>query len=170
LTFDSPFDAVLGRYVLEFQKDPAPMLRGVAAHAAPGGVIVFHELDCATSCSYPPAPIHDRVWTWWIELLPHTGADPRMGLHLRESFVRAGLGEPALRYEAVAFGGATAADYLRNGVAPILADAIDDLERLGIATAAEIDYPTLADRMIAEVIANDSLIIGRAEVGAWVRV
>ena len=43
LTFEQPFDAVVGRYVLMFQADPAAMLRGVARHLRPGGTIVFHE-------------------------------------------------------------------------------------------------------------------------------
>src|SRR5437899_2256732 len=45
MTFDRPFDAVVGRYVLLFQQDPGTMLRKVAAHLRPGGVVVFHEPD-----------------------------------------------------------------------------------------------------------------------------
>ena len=45
LTFDEPFDAVFGRYVLQFQQDPARLLAAVAAHVRPGGLVVFHELD-----------------------------------------------------------------------------------------------------------------------------
>jgi hypothetical protein len=36
---------VIGRYVLMFQRDPTVVLRRVAAHARPGGVIFFHEPD-----------------------------------------------------------------------------------------------------------------------------
>jgi SAM-dependent methyltransferase len=170
LSFDQPFDVVLGRYVLEFQPDPAAMLRGVAGHAKSGGIVVFHELDCGTASSYPPAPTHDRVWRWWIELLPHSGADPRIGLHLYDTFVRAGLGEPSLLQESIIVGGHMASAYLRVGVADLMMSVGDELERIGIATVEDIDYPTLADRMIAEVIANNSVIVGRAEVGAWARV
>jgi ubiquinone/menaquinone biosynthesis C-methylase UbiE len=170
LAFDQPFDAVLGRYVLEFQPDPAAMLRGVAAHVKPGGIVVFHELDCGTASSYPPSPTHDRVWRWWMELLAHNTADPRIGLHLYETFVRAGLSKPSLRQESIVVGGSMAAEYLRVGVADLMMSVGEDMERFCIATIEEIDYPTLADRMIAEVIANNSVIIGRAEVGAWVRV
>src|SRR5438067_5905285 len=45
MTFEKAFDAVIGRYVLMFQPDPTMMLRGVAAHVRPGGVVVFHEPD-----------------------------------------------------------------------------------------------------------------------------
>ena len=39
MTFDRPFDAVVGRYVLMFQPDPAAMVRKLVAHLRPGGVI-----------------------------------------------------------------------------------------------------------------------------------
>jgi hypothetical protein len=47
---------------------------------------------------------------------------------------------------------------------------LPEMLRLGIATAAEIGMETLAERMINEAISNDSVIIGRLEVGAWCRV
>jgi len=44
ITFERPFDAVVGRYVLMFQPDPAAMLRKIRRHLRPGGgVIAFHE-------------------------------------------------------------------------------------------------------------------------------
>src|SRR5690242_9611805 len=45
MTFERPFDAVVGRYVLQFNPDPAAMLRKLAGHLRPGGVVAFHELD-----------------------------------------------------------------------------------------------------------------------------
>src|SRR5687768_6656638 len=47
LTFDQPFDAVVGRYVLMFQADSVALLHGVARHAKPGGIVAFHEPDWA---------------------------------------------------------------------------------------------------------------------------
>ena len=52
-------------------------------------------------------------------------------------------------------------------VIPTLLSAI---LRLGIATEAEIGVETLIDRMFNEVISNDSVIVGRSEIGAWCRV
>jgi hypothetical protein len=40
------------------------------------------------------------------------------------------------------------------------------MERLGVASAAEIGIETLADRMGAEVMANGSVILSHLEVGA----
>jgi hypothetical protein len=44
------------------------------------------------------------------------------------------------------------------------------MERLGVATAGEVDSETLAERVLAEVIATGSVIVGRSEIGAWSRV
>ena len=42
---NGPFDAIVGRYVLMFQADASRLLRQLARHLRPGGVIVFHEPD-----------------------------------------------------------------------------------------------------------------------------
>jgi hypothetical protein len=44
------------------------------------------------------------------------------------------------------------------------------MERLGVATASEVQIHTLAEQVLAEVIANNSIIVGRSEIGAWARV
>lgn len=37
MSFEEPFDAIIGRYVLQFQSDPSAMLRKLVAHLRPGG-------------------------------------------------------------------------------------------------------------------------------------
>src|SRR4051812_31093531 len=59
MAFDRPFDAVIGRYVLMFQPDPAAMLRGLTKSVRSGGVVVFHEADCDDARSIPTAPAYD---------------------------------------------------------------------------------------------------------------
>jgi hypothetical protein len=46
---------------------------------------------------------------------------------------------------------------------------LPSMVQLGVASAAEIDHPTLAERMQGETVSSDSLIIGRSEIGAWAR-
>jgi SAM-dependent methyltransferase len=170
MSFDGPFDAVVGRRFLQFQADPPAMVRAVAGHVRPGGVVVFHELDSVGASSYPPAPTYDRCCEWWIELLRQTGVDHRMGIKLHASFLAAGLAAPSMRFEAFIGGGATSADYLRFAAADLIRSVLPDLVRLGVATVAEVDIDTLHERMLAEVIAKESVIVGRSEIGAWARV
>jgi len=75
-----------------------------------------------------------------------------------------------MRLEAFIGGGATAVDYLRFAAADLIGSVVPELVRLGVATVAEVDIETLYERMLAEVIANGSVIVGRSEIGAWTRV
>ena len=169
MTFEAPFDAVVGRYVLLFQRDPAAMLRRLAAHARPGGVIFFHEPDWDGVRSFPPAPTHDRCSAWIRETLRSSGADTRMGTNMFSTFVAAGLPPPAMQLETLIAGGANNADPLRL-IADLAGSLAGEMERLGVATEAELGLETLADRMIGEAAANGSVIRSRFEVGAWSRV
>jgi hypothetical protein len=51
-----------------------------------------------------------------------------------------------------------------------VADAVHtlagEMERLGIATAEELGQETLAERVFAQVTATESVVVGRAEIGA----
>ena len=61
MRFERPFDAVVGRYVLMFQADPAAMLRALTGHLRTGGVIVYHEPDWDGARSFPPNASHTSV-------------------------------------------------------------------------------------------------------------
>jgi SAM-dependent methyltransferase len=167
MTFDRPFDAVIGRYVIMFQRDPAAMLRGLARHTRRGGVIFFHEPDWDGVRSFPPAPTYDRCSQWNRETLRLSGADIHMGTRLFSTFIAAGLPAPSMQLETLV-GGATNADPLHM-VADLAESLSDAMERLGVATAAELGLQTLAERMISEATANGSVILSRFEVGAWSR-
>jgi 2-polyprenyl-3-methyl-5-hydroxy-6-metoxy-1,4-benzoquinol methylase len=169
MTFDRPFDAVIGRYVLMFQRDPAAMLRRLAAHARRGGLIFFHEPDWDGARSFPPSPTYDRCSQWIRETLRLSGAETRMGTRLFSTFIAAGLPAPSMQLETLVAGVANNADpvHLVAGLAGTLADA---MERLGVATSAYVGLETLTERMISEAAASESVILGRFEIGAWSRV
>jgi len=166
MTFDRPFDAVIGRYVLMFQRDPAAMLRAVAAHARRGGVIFFHEVDLDGARSFPPAPTYDRCFQWFRETFRLSGADTRMGVKLYSTFIAAGLPAPALQLETLIAGVANNANPVHL-IAGLIGTLAGEMERLGVASAAEIGLETLAERMISEAAASGSVIVGRFEIGAW---
>lgn len=168
MAFDQPFDAAIGRYVLCFQPNLVPLLRVIAKQVRPGGIIVFHEPDRQQMRSYPPSPTYDRACQWLSETYRQTGVDARVGIKLYAKFLAAGLGAPTMRMHAV-IGGANALDevHLDADQAVVLAA---DIVRLGVATSSELGIETLVDRITAELAANQSVIVGRAEIGAWSRV
>ena len=82
MTFGRQFDAIVGRYVLLFQPDPAAMLRGLVRHLRPGGLVVFHEPEWARAGSTPPVASWDRCCRLVVEAFAAGGADSEMGVKL----------------------------------------------------------------------------------------
>jgi ubiquinone/menaquinone biosynthesis C-methylase UbiE len=169
LVFSRPFDAVVGRYVLQFQQDPAAMLRQLATQVRAGGLVVFHELDWGGVGSFPPVPTFDRVCQWGDQTLRLHGTETRMGAKLYRTFVEAGLSPPGLSLEALLGGGPNSLDVLTL-VAGIIETLLPEMERLRVAAAADVEIATLLERMRAEVEQSRSIVIGHYQVAAWSRV
>src|SRR5437868_3534742 len=113
LIFERPFDAIVGRYVLMFQADPGDMLRRLAKHLRPGGIIVFHEPDWSFMRSDPIAPTYDRCGRWIIDTFDRVGTSTNMSVKLHRAFVGAGLLPPTMRMQAVIGNATSAGDWLR---------------------------------------------------------
>lgn len=166
LRVDEPFDAMIGRYVLQFQAEPGAFLGALVPLVQPGGAVVFHELDWGGLRSFPPAALHDQACSWAEETIRRSGAKTDMGRRLRAAFVEAGLPEPTLRLEAVIGGGDKSVMPLEQ-VAGLVQTLLPSMERLGIATADQVGADTLLARMRREADDLDSVIIGRVQVGCW---
>ena len=169
MAFDEPFDAVVGRYVLMYQPDPSAMVRQLVARLRPGAVVMFQEPYRDGVRSFPPVPSYDRAWQLVDDSFGATGADMIVGIKLHSVFTRAGLPAPMLRLESVIAGGGDCLDHIHSEVDP-MRTMLPHIGRLGLASAAEIDIDTYADRVRDELIATDSVIVGRTEIGAWARV
>jgi SAM-dependent methyltransferase len=168
ISFDRPFDAVVGRYVLQFQKDPADVLRRLANHTRPGGPIVFHEIDWAGLASIPPVPTFDQCCRWGADAMSLHGTETHMGTKLHAAFVDAGLGSPTMRLEAPVGGMPVTLPWLEM-FKELIATLLPQMERLGVATAVQVGLDTLVERIGREATNTKSLIIGHSQIGAWVR-
>ncbi len=169
LKFDRPFEAAVGRYVLQFQAEPAAMLRKIAGHVRPGGVVVFHEIAWDGLGSFPPVPTYDRCCRWGRETLRLHGTESSMGLRLHSTFVAAGLRSPSMRLEALLGGGETLPDVV-GLIASLMEILLPEMERLGVATAADVGLDTLVQRMTEEAKATSSVIVGHYQIGCWSRI
>ena len=161
-----PFDAVVGRFILQFMPDPARVLEGAARLVRPGGLICFQECDDWYTWAYPSTPLWDQVREWFLGALEGAGVEQRMGLRLYQTFLAAGLPAPDLRLEAAIGGGDAAPAFLWAGVVRAVMPTI---ERLGMASAAEVDVATLAERLLAETVASEGVVISLILIGAWAR-
>ena len=166
LEFERPFDAVVGRYVLLFQADVAATLRKLVMQLRPGGTIVFHEPDLSHVRSLPPAPTYDLCCQWIIQTFHLVGTEINMADQLHQAFVEAGLPTPFMRMETFIGGGEECARWLQ-AIAEIAETLLPTMERLGVATAADVSVATLTERMRREVFKSGSVVIGRSEVAAW---
>lgn len=169
LAFDRPFDAIIGRYVLVFQPDPAAMLRRLSRHLAPGGIVAFHEPDWRAARSSPPSPTYDRCCRWIVETTDRAGSSWNMADRLHSAFSDAGLPAPTLSMRTFIGAGDGAEVWLR-AVVDIVETLVPTMEAQGVATATEVGVHTLSKRLVDEVRKNRSTVVGRSEAGAWCRV
>lgn len=167
LSLTGRFDAIIGRYVLQWLPDPSETLVALVRHARPGGLVVFHEPDWSGSASHPTAPLWDATCRWVAETIRRSGAETR-GTSLWGTFERARLGPPTMRMEAV-MGAGRDADPI-DLVADLALTVMPAAERFGIATMQELGPGTLHERLRAEATATAAVLTARTEIGAWVRV
>jgi SAM-dependent methyltransferase len=165
--FDGLFDAIIGRFVLMYQADPATSLEKMMRHLRQGGLVVFQEADCTACRSWPAVPVFDEAAQWLAEGLRSSGARPELGLEMHSLFVDCGLPAPRMRMDALVSGEEDSPVYR------LLAEAVRSLaptlEKLNIASAAQVSIDTLADRMRSEVVAKRAIAVSYGLVGAWAR-
>jgi SAM-dependent methyltransferase len=158
------FDAVVGRLVLMYLTDPVAALRRAAERVRPGGLVCMHEADLEYLWASPQTPLWDEVRGYFLTALEKAGIEWRMGPSLFTAFRAAGLPAPRLLVETFAEGGQGAPSW---GWANVVSAAVPLMERLGVATRSDVDPATLADRLLAETLAQDGCVIGPPMTGAW---
>ena len=162
------FDAVVGRWVLQYTPDPAGLLRRARDWLRPGGVVAFQEIDLSSPPrAYPAGPLHEQVVRWTTPPPGRPGPDPEMGLKLFKAFLDAGLPAPQLRRDVPVGGGPAWPGYAY--VAATVRSLLPFLERAGAVSAEEVGVDTLEDRLRAEVVGQDGVQLLPAIVGAWAR-
>jgi len=162
-----PFDAVIGRLILMYQADPVAVLRRLARQLRTGGVIAFQEFDVEAARCYPESPAFRQAMEWITAALEKTGADNRMGLKLHSTFVAAGLPEPSMSLEASIGGGENDPGSLL--LPEVIRSLLPVIERLGIASAAQVQIESLESRVRAEIAELGAITILPTLIGAWTR-
>jgi SAM-dependent methyltransferase len=166
MRFDARFDALVGRYVLQFQPDPAAMLGRLLRHLRPGGTVVFHEIDWSEARSYPPVELWERCCDFVREAVENGGADPRAGSKLPRIFTAAGLPAPEVRMSSIVGAGGNSDVAVRRlaEVARTLWPAAGESQS---GLLADLDPESLVERLQAATAANGSFVFASSEIGAW---
>jgi len=163
------FDAAVGRLVLMYNPDTVAALRAIAERVAPGGVVAFQEADFTWFAhSIPPIPLMASMRDWISGAFAAGGSDPHIGFRLPQVFAAAGLPRPRLQFDTLMGGGTDFGGY--QYAALTVRSLLPAIEAAGIATAAEIDVDTLADRLRDTAVAADATITTVSLVAAWSRV
>jgi protein-L-isoaspartate O-methyltransferase len=167
LSGDKPFDAVVGRFILQFLPDPVATLRSLSQLIHPGGVIAFHE-PCWTAIL--PLGTHMPLWSACASLicesLQRSGGNTEMGLTLCRIFRQAGLPTPNLQMEIPLAEGACSAAWIYD----LLLTLLPQIRRLNLPLEDLGNLDTLLERIQSEVAGSKTPVPCVALVGAWSRI
>jgi ubiquinone/menaquinone biosynthesis C-methylase UbiE len=161
---DKKFDAAVGRFILQFLRDPVAVLRSLSGLVRPGGVLAFHEV------SYAPFLLlsaHLPLWSAAASLLHEairrSGASAEIGPALYRLFQEAGLPAPTMHMEILLGSDPEFTRWIYDllcSLRPQIQELKLSLEKLG-------NFDTLRARLQAEVAASQTVVPFVALVGAW---
>jgi ubiquinone/menaquinone biosynthesis C-methylase UbiE len=161
-----PFDAVVGRFILEFVPDPVALLRSLSQLLRPGGVLAFNEVSFAP---YLALSAHLPLWSatasLFREVLRGSGANTEIGVELHRMFQEAGLPAPNMRMEMLL---GHDLDIIRLTY-DILCSLRPQVRQQNLTLEPLGDFDTLPQRLQAEVAASKTVIPYVALVGVWGR-
>ncbi len=110
LALTQQFDAIIGRLILMYMPQPAAVLRQLATHLRPRGVLAFqeHDIPSQSDATLPASPLWEQAVDWCTQVFQPVGVESRMGMKLSSTFLAAGLPTPARLREEVASAGGVA--------------------------------------------------------------
>ncbi|MBO0740067.1 MAG: class I SAM-dependent methyltransferase, partial [Hyphomicrobiaceae bacterium] len=161
-----PFDAIVGRLVLEFVPDPIASICRLSHLLRPDGVMALQEPSWKVWLAYTAhLPLRMAVTTLLRDTFVAGGVNTEMELPLYRGFMAAGLKPPQLRLE------------LPVGDAPEFRGLLHDLllavwpraSSYGLPLASLGDPATLAARLDAELNAHQAFASFVALIGAFAR-
>ena len=161
------FDAVVGRVVLLYRRDPVGDLRALVRCARPGGLVVFQEMDMLAGTTVPRAPFVEKARHWLSDALDRAGIELQMGPKLYPAFRAAGLEGVQMRVDGFIGGSESIAPTFLSKVAHMI---MPKLEALGMASADEVDIDTLEARLRDELAGTGGVMSSGLLVGAWAKV
>ena len=165
---DARFDAIVERLLLFHAADPSAVVRHhVEANLRPGGTFVAIDFDIGACRAEPPVPIADTAIEWIRRAFRAAGARPHIGATLAQILGAAGLGDVrTFGVQGYLAPQDPAGPALLAGVVRSLSPAI--LQH-GIATAEEMELPTLQQRITDAVREANAVILPPTVAGAWGR-
>ena len=172
LHLDQPVDAVIGRFYLMRDREPAEAVRAAARLVHEGGRIVFQEwhydsILWSQTSDWPQIPLYRRFARWSIATMRDAGVHVDMGLRLVNLFTEAGLPVPGVRSELRVVHGAGSLGYafFESALRELLPAPGDRRA----SSAEALDADAFAQRLERETIAAGGHLFLPLQIGAWAR-
>jgi len=163
---DSTFDAVVGRYILQFLPDPVATLRSMAKRVRPGGIVAFQE---GSWIPFLALSAHLPLWNASVSLLHQTGVrsgvNLEMGLGLYKAFQDAGLPAPRMRLEMDLASDPSFTRWVSDSLRSIL----PQIAKLNLSLEPLGDFDALQERLQNEVATSNTVVPWIGLVAAWCR-
>ena len=166
LPMDKPFDAVLGRFILQFLPDPVVALQLMSQLVRPGGIVAFHE-----PCWTPILPLAADLPLWSAcaslirECLERSGGNTEMGLALYRTFQQAGLPPPTLQMEIPVGDNSVAALWIYD----LFCTLLPQMQQLNLSLEGLGNVDILLERIQSELEGSKNPVPCVALIGAWSR-
>jgi SAM-dependent methyltransferase len=161
---ERPFDAAVGRLILQYLPDPGAVMRSVSQLVRRGGAIAFQEPSFKpffALCS--EMPLWSACGSLAVAAFQGAGANAEMGPELPGVFERAGLPSPKMRMEMSLGNDLESARWTSD----LLKSLLPQIKRLGLSVAKVGDFETLPERLSQEAMASGNAAPCVALVGAW---
>ena len=158
-----PFDAVVGRFVLMYQLDPAALLRRLTTSLAPSGVLAFVEMDLTSARTTPAVPFVDDLLERMRETCRRAGVAIDLGPRLWRSFRAIGIADSEIQVDARAE--PAPANRATEVMAALATDLLPMMERLGVVRPGEHDLDSLTPRLRAALVERQATFIPPNAVG-----
>jgi ubiquinone/menaquinone biosynthesis C-methylase UbiE len=166
ISINESFDAVVGRFILQFLPDPVDVLRSVVRLLNPGGIVAFQEPSFAAFLHVCP---HLPLWSAGAAVIHETGrragVNLEMGFALHKVFQQAGLPAPKMHMD-VPLG--SDPDFAR-WVYDVIRTLLPRMQEFNLSVEALGDLATLRERLHQEIASANAVVPVLPLVGAWSR-
>jgi ubiquinone/menaquinone biosynthesis C-methylase UbiE len=162
----NPFDAIIGRLVLQFVPDPIQIIKRLYGMLRPGGILALQEPTWKLLLAYTAhLPLRLSVTTVARDAFQAGGASTEMEQQLYQGFVAAGLHAPQLRVELPVGN----SPEFRSLLPDLLGALMPNIISKGLPIGHLGDLSTLKDRLDQELDHKNSFACYVALIGAFAR-
>jgi len=166
VSVNKSFDAVVGRFILQFVPNPVEALRSIIPLLKPGGIVAFQEPSFAAFLHVCPEL---RLWSAAVALICESGrragVNVEMGFALHKVFQQAGLPAPKM-YMDTPLG---SDPNFTGWVYDLIRTLLPRIQEFNLSIEPLGDVDTLRERLYQEIAAANAAVPLLPLVGAWSR-